>query len=281
MTERNKPQLTQLDWLAVDIDEHVRLMLENTELFAVLGDSTDPDRHNYFEVLIDLYLRVFFNAQGLRALLSENLRDPSLAVMRALFEACVNLGYLANHPAGQDEAVVLRAYSYLKQIDLFEDSDDFVRERQAILARMPAHLVKLAKERIRKRQNWTGKNVRDTAKAAQMGGYEAYRYMSEEVHGRVAGDRIVRRTEDGVHGTVILQNKLRPGEDELIANTARRLLDSSFRLIWKELDGGPLTYRTSNPHDWILKQRGQGSDERGPADPSPMGTDTPTSIGVK
>ena len=41
---------TEVDWLAADINERARLVANNRALFAVLGDISDPNRHNVHEV---------------------------------------------------------------------------------------------------------------------------------------------------------------------------------------------------------------------------------------
>ena len=252
MTDR-----TQLDWLASDNREFRRLLDEHPNVLDVLADVRDPNRHATYLVVVELTWRLWIHAMGVEVLLREELYTSALVLQRAMFDAFVTLGYLVKHPQFQDEAVILLAYSYIRDLKHFSNQAELVKEYTQILARMPKHLVDTAKARAKKHpRTRSGKTVKEMAEAAGVSGYDpGYTSMSGEAHASAMG-RHITTIQDGRIMNVDAGRKATDKEVQASANFARRFLHVSFRTLWHVFGGPKIEIRSENPDDWLKKQVG-------------------------
>ena len=239
---------TELDWLAHDINRYGELIKQHSQVFNILGDHSDPDQHNYYELVVDQFYRAYQHAAGMQALMSKRLRDPTFAVARALLESVVNLCYLANTKKPVDAAGVLRAYSYIKETQLFGSQKDLVQDRAAVLRRMPQHLVRLARHRAKNNEPWAGLTFKRMAAVAGLKGLQLHAYLSEEAHARMTGHRVrLTRTTDN-KAVLTLGASLSPFETDEMANFVRRLLNSAFGAMWTVLGAPKVVLKGPDPH---------------------------------
>ena len=247
---------SQLAWLKRDIGVYRDLVAGKPELLGRLGDLTDPVRHNFYNVVADLYWISIHHALGVVSLLEEELRTPAVVVQRALYETAVSLKYLVTRPDPNGEALTYRAYSFLKELEFFAGDSALVADRERVLAIVPEEAVAEARKRIGKRQSWSGQNMKVMAERAGFTGYELYGWLSEEGHSRVIGyhARLEKTGED--KGVVRLGRPLEQAEVENMANFARRMLSFSFMAFWSAFEGGPVDLKTSDPHAWVVNTGG-------------------------
>jgi len=248
----------ELDWLESDINQYLTLIKEHRQVFTVLGDHTDPDQHNYYDLIVDQFFRAHQHAMGMHALMSKRLRDPTFAVARAFLESAVNLCYLANTKKPIEAAVVLRAYWYIKETRLFGRQKDLVQDRAAILRRMPQHLVRLARHRAKTHEPWAGVSFRRMAAKAKLKGPQLHAYLSEEAHGRAVGRHVWLTETTNSKARLNLGASLSASETDATANFVRRVLNSAFRAMWTVLDGPKVVLQGRDPHVWAAENERGG-----------------------
>ena len=137
--EPQKAEKTQVEWLAEDIPEMRRLVDFALPWFLpLLTDRTDPERTAKYLVTADLVWRIWYLGIAIQVLLAQELYSPANALTRSLWEAMATLAYLVKHPKFQDEALILLAFSFQKLVEQSPHQPELVKERTAIVARMPA-----------------------------------------------------------------------------------------------------------------------------------------------
>lgn len=248
----------ELDWLASDINQYLALIKEHRQVFAVLADHTDPDQHNYYDLVVDQFFRAHQHAMGMHALMSKRLRDPTFAVARAFLESAANLCYLANTKKPIEAAVVLRAYSYIKETQLFGRQQDLVQDRAAILRRMPQHLVRLARHRAKNNEPWAGLTFKRMAQVAKLNGLQLYAYLSEQAHARAVGRHVWLTETINGKARLNLGASLSVSDTDVTANFVRRLLNGAFRAMWTVLGGPKVTLQAPNPCAWAPENKRVG-----------------------
>jgi hypothetical protein len=248
---------TELDWLASDTQEIRRLLDEHPDVLKPLADVTDPNQHAKYLVVAELTWRIWMHAMAVEVLLRQELYTPALVVQRAIFEALTTYGYLVSHENFQDEAVILLAYSFMRDIQHFSHQANLVKEHTAILERMPKHLVEIAKARTKKRpRTWSGKTVKEMAEVAGVSGYDPlYRYMSGEAHASAMG-RHIRTAQEGPMMKIHLGRDATEKEIQSSANFARRALHAAFKKMWDIFGGSKITIRSKDPEVWLQEQKG-------------------------
>jgi hypothetical protein len=251
---------TQRQWLAHDLAEFRRLLDEHPQVLETLADVRDAERHTLLHIVAELYWRIWAHATAVGLLLNEQLFPSALVLSRAIFEALVTLGYLVKHRDSQNEAVILRAFSYQRDLKHFAHQANLVEEYTKVLAIMPEHLVEVAKERARKHpKTWSGKNVREMALAAGVNGYDpGYAVMSGEAHASAAG-RYIRLDVDGRMMSIEASTAGTEKENEALANMARRALHTAFLTMWDLFKGPKITIRSESPDEWLKKQQSDSS----------------------
>ena len=251
---------TQLEWLRSDVEEVRRVLDEHPQVFEALADVRDPDRHAKYLVVAELTWRIWTHAMAVEVLLREDLYTPALIIQRAMFDAFVTLGYVVKHPKSQDEAVILLAYSYLRDLRHFPTQTDLVREYTDVLNRMPKRLVNTAKARAKERpRTWSGKSIKQMAEAAGVRGYDpGYTHMSGEAHASAMG-RHIRTTRHGDMMNLEAGRRTTDKEVQASANYARRFLHVSFKTLWDVFGGPKITIRSENPDEWLAKQTGRAA----------------------
>jgi hypothetical protein len=248
------PRPSELEYLAQDRQIYDELVAEHQGILAPLADFTDLTRQNYLAVVVDLYYRVRNLCAGVEVLLEENLREAFILTQRGLFEALSTISYITKHPRGQEEALVFRAYSALKHIQLFTDQKTTV-DLRALLKRMPEHAVQVARRRFEEHpRSWSGLTIRKMATAAKVTGYDTfYAFASAEAHVGTVGDRIqVMNAGDGT-ANIEIGIDIRPKELEAAANFARRALKHAFFMMWNVFDGPAVTLPVHDPDEWPVE----------------------------
>jgi hypothetical protein len=243
---------TQTELLAVDIGEIRRIIEENLAVFHALGDLSDLNRQNYLSVIADLTWRALYHAMGVNELLNKELRDPLTVVQRALFETLTSLGYLNSQTNPEEEALILRAYTHLKQIRLFPDQPEVVNECQQLLQRMPLKAVALAQQRLKKwPYTWSGKTIKQMTEPGKIAGYATtYSYLSAEAHVGIIGERVnLIDLGDGT-GNITFGRDIPVEEMEAHANFARRAVKHAFKIMWAVFDGPAVQLRSPDPDEW-------------------------------
>jgi hypothetical protein len=251
------PPRSQLDWLASDVGEFRRLVDAYPEVWKPLADVRDPDRHARWLVVADLTLQIWTHAMAVEVLLKEDLYTSAVVIQRAIFDALVTLGYIVKHPDSQNEAVILLAYSYLRDIEHFSQQKELVDAYRKILERMPKDLVETAKARAEEHpRTWSGKTVKAMAEVAGVEGYDpAYKSMSGESHASAMG-RHVRTIREGNMMNIETGRRPTPKEVEASANFARRALHTAFMTMWEVFEGPKkITIRSESPEVWLQNHR--------------------------
>lgn len=256
MRESSQPPTattSQVDLLAHDLAEYSRVIDENPTAFAPVADFTEPSRHARPMVVCDVFYRICDLIIGLHALIVAEVRAPANIIGRALLEAMGNLAYLANHEDSEREALIWIAYSSLELLKFFPDQTDLVADHESILARLPADVVAIARERRKKRPyTWSGRTFRQVAEQAKLFGYDTfYSVLSQEVHSGTVGEHFRVLRADNPR-----QVKLHAGQEftasarETMANFARRALRDSFTIVWGVLDAPPVEIHSLDPRTW-------------------------------
>ncbi|MDQ6768886.1 MAG: DUF5677 domain-containing protein [Gemmatimonadota bacterium] len=244
--------LTQSELLNSDVKELRRVLDTHPEFARPLADFTDVNRHGHYVIVADLVWQIWYLAMGTNVLLREELGLPLVAVQRMLFEAMVTLGYLMRHQASQDEALMLLAYSHLKEIKTFPSQPAVTEERRALLSRMPTHLVEEARRRLAKGRSWSGKSIKKMAEESGVLGYaETYGFLSAVAHIEMVGHHVrVTRGEDGL-AHIEMGQSISDAEAEAHANFARRALHFAFRAMWGLFQGPSIQLRSEDPEKWL------------------------------
>lgn len=241
-------------WLGRDIREIRRLIDGNADLLESLADLSDSGQHALRLVIADLFWQVWYHAMAIDLLLREDLRAPMAVVVRTMFEAISTLGYLHQHPKPQDEAIIMLATTYLRDLEYFDHQERVANERRTILSRMPASLVAEARTRLSKRpKTWSGKTVEQMARESGVAGYDPlYRILSAHAHVAIVGEhvRVIVNGERQAH--IECGGSLREPERQANANFARRALHDSFKILWAHIMGSrKLEIRSRDPHLWF------------------------------
>ena len=254
--QRRMPDRTELDWLTVDTQEFRRLLDQHPDLLKPLSDVTDANQHAKYLVVAELTWRIWMHAMAVEVLLRQELYAPALVAQRAIFDALATYGYLVNHKDFQDEAVVLLAYSFMRDIRHFSQQANLVKEYAAIVDRMPKRLVEIAKSRAKDHpRTWSGKTVKDMAAIAGVTGYDPlYGYMSGEAHASAMG-RHIRTIQEGRMMKVHLGRDATEKEIQSSANFARRALHAAFKKMWEIFGGRRITIRSKDPEVWLQEQK--------------------------
>lgn len=245
---------TELEALESDLAQVREAISTNPDALRPLTDLSDLSRQNYRAIVVDLGWRVIHHALGAVELLRNELHEPLTVVQRAIWEALVTLSYLTKHDAAEQEALIFRAFSAMKEIQLFDYQPEIVRDRKALLQRMPAAAVREAQSRFDKwPRTWSGKTIKEMAANSDVSGYDSgYDYMSAEAHSAVIGER-VRLVEHGDGtGALILGREMTERNVEAAANFSRRAVKHAVRLMWHVLDAPKIRFRTSDPDQWRL-----------------------------
>lgn len=243
---------TQLELLEADLTETQRLINENIEVFRVLGDLTDLTHQNYLSVVVDLRWRVLYHVLGVRELIKEKLWDPLIVVQRAIFETIATLSYLTRLPNSEEEALVLRAYTQLKQLKIFSDQSEIVDDRRQLLSRMPPKAVAVAKKRLQtKPYTWSGMTIRQMAEIGKITGYfTMYDYLSAEAHASIIGEHVQIIDHGNGIATIEFGREIPSRDIEAHANYARRAIKHSFRIMWNIFNGPTVQILTPDPDEW-------------------------------
>ena len=249
MTE---PRRSQLEWLAHDLDI-MRPLLEGSDVFPRLSDTSDNPTHALRLVAADLTWQIWTHVVGASVLLQRRLRAPLIVVQRACFEGIISLSYLVSRSNAKEEAQIFLAHSFLREIQTFSDESEFVGERRRNLANIPSSLVTVAERRLSNRPHtWSGQTFKRMAELGHVAGYDdGYRYMCGEAHVSVIGGhvRVLDREDGGVR--IMTGAECPDSEVEAHANFARRNLHSAFRLLWQAVEAGPVQVPTEDPADWL------------------------------
>jgi hypothetical protein len=246
------PANSQLALLQADTRAISAALEKTPRLVERLADAGDPDEHAQYLVVADLTWRIWHQARAVALLLEAGLYSPALTVARSSFETLAILGYLTKHPSKRNEAIVLLAFSYLRQMKQFAEQEDLVAELNAILARMPTELVTEARTRTERHPyTWSGKKIQEMAEQGGVKGYDdAYAWLSSEAHGSAMGHH-ANVTPAGDGNVKIRLGRAMPVEDvEATANFARRALHSSFKVLWAHFALPKVTVGTSDPESW-------------------------------
>lgn len=247
---------SEQDLLHHDIAEIRRLLDTHREVLERLADMRDPARHTYLSIVAELFFRMWVHAAAVDVLLRENLFPSTLVVMRSIFDALVVMGYLVKHPDSKNEAVILRAFSYLRDIKDYAHQTELVTEYTRVLSIMPPELVALAKRRSENRPwTWSGKTVKRMAIETGIQGYDAgYSSMSGEAHASAMG-RLVQTIPEGKMVNITTGRPMTPKEVEASANYARRALHTAFLTMWGEFDGPKMTIHSKDPYLWLQEHK--------------------------
>ncbi len=251
-----KRDRTELDWLTGDTQELRRLLDENRDLLKPLADVTDPNQHAKYLVVAELTWRIWMQAMAVEVLLRQELYTPALVAQRAIFDALTTYSYLVNQKNFQDEAIILLAYSFMRDIRHFSHQASLVKEYTAIVDRMPKRLVEIAKTRAKNHpRTWSGKTVKEMAEIAGVTGYDPlYAYMSGEAHASSMG-RHIRTIQEGRMMRVHLGREPTEKEIQSSANFARRALHAAFKKMWDIFGGPKITIHSKDPEVWLREQK--------------------------
>jgi hypothetical protein len=221
-------------------------------MLEIIADTSDLPQQTFRMVVADLVWQIWYLVMGAHELLLEELRLPLVVVQRALFEAVTALSYLVQHTKAADEATILIAYTHLRQLEVFHDQAELARERKAILARMPVHLVAEARRRVKRDpRTWSGKTIAQMAREGKVQGYKPmYGYSSAEAHISIVGEHVRVESIDDRHVRLVTGRELSPSEIETQANFARRQLHGAFKVLWGVLDGPKIEFRGTDPNLW-------------------------------
>lgn len=242
---------SQLAWLKHDIDLFNGLLSRNQELFAAVGNHDDLTVQNHAMVLADLFYRAIDCASGLGRVLADRGRVPTLVLSRALLEASLNVKYIQSLPDPAHGSLVLRAFSLLKWIEIFDDDPKAVAEWKSILARMPEAAVDEATHRCAGIRGWTGKSVKDLCEIAGFKPYSVYKHLSIESHGGIVGRHAVVIRESESSDSLTMGSSLDDLEVESTANFGRRMLHATFKAAWDGIGGPKVDLKTANPDEWV------------------------------
>lgn len=261
--DSGEPQLaerTQVEWLAEDIPEMRRLVdFALPSFLPLLTDRTDPERTAKYLVTADLVWRIWYLAIAIQVLLAQELYSPANVLTRSLWEAMATLAYLVKHPKFPDEALILLAFSFQKLVEQSPHQPELVKERTAILARMPAKLVDEARRRAKTKPfTWSGKTARQLGDAAGVTGHaQSYPFLSSEVHGTLVGEniKIIAPQKGEKKGEIKFGRQPGPRDIEALANFARRALHGAFKIMWRVFNGPKVQVQTPDPDLWHKAQK--------------------------
>lgn len=247
---------SELQNLAKDLSFYQSLMKGDRSALAKLGDKTDPRLQNYRQMLADLTLRMFSHSWGILHLVQEDLREPTFAVARALYESQVTMSYLVHHKQGRDEAAIYLAASLLKQERQVGSGNEPQAAPPGPIASIPEAFVDEARRRLKVwPKKWSGMTIAAMAKAGGFPEHDrVYDMFCQEAHAATAGERILIDWEKGV-GSISLG--LRGLEAESVCCMARRCLKWGMQWLWGALDGPSVTMPTPDPDKWQPSAQGQ------------------------
>jgi len=261
----------QADWLANDLNALRAAIEAEPERLSSLGDYSDTDRQNYLSVVAEFFWRSYGLAGGAQKVLAAHLRTPLLVVQRALFESTISVMYLTGHPNPVQEALIYRACSILREIDLVPLDAHGLASSRAALAALPNDLVTEAERRKRGR-GWTGKKWKQLGVAVGFNDYSIYEYLSEYAHGKIGAHvRVGVNDEGGCQ--LAFGDPFAPGEHDYAANFTHRMLFHSFDALRLAFDWNAVNLRTNNPYDWFhTMEAALNGDEEGaePYGPLPI-----------
>ncbi len=245
----------ELQYLAVDVREIMAFVKANAAVFKPLGDVTDADKQNLLQVKCDLAWRCLDYALSIGVLLTEEMREASMVVLRALLETAVHQRYLSAVAHPEREAAIFMAFGHLTRIKNYKGvsgNESFVAEVRGKLKIIPEKYVRIAKKRNQNwPRNWSGKSMKEMAVASDSKGIlDAWRLLSAQMHGAFVGEHVTLSPEEG---RVKFGRPISKKEQESTANLVRRLLQPAFMEAWQAL-GGPTPIPISSPDPEIFRR---------------------------
>jgi hypothetical protein len=177
------------------VTETLRDVKEFAETLENLAERTASviiqDASAYDRVLQLFFSRGRRTFKGITALANEDLGEPAMMLVRALYEDTLNLLYIGTDPDQLAQLYLdyahIRNYKYLKFIQ--EVDPDALRDEDQATLDVVEQRFKAMKERYPKANNWSGLTITDTARRVHMSEPHKtlYKIACDMTHGNVAG----------------------------------------------------------------------------------------------
>ena len=259
-----------LDWgeveaLSNDILRY-RLLLERHKetTLSPIADAPAQTESSYRWAAVDLFCRALDHAEAAHVLIVQRQGYVSvMATVRALFERAASLRYLVRHKERSREALVYRAYTYLRDVEALTEAEAPPERIEAIRARvdelrLPDEVRDEALRRLKSKHGWTGLSTarvlgRLERELGLKGEYRrTHRFLANRTNPEGAlGHLEVERLGDGTL-SVGCKKELDEDAATIIARFARDHLQVAFWDMWGAVKGplleGPMAESLTMDH---------------------------------